>query len=164
MAQQLTKGVYGHEFRPASNLFGLSCGQIRSKDFVHNGGWYNRAGEKLGWGDLSVDDFQRIYRELNDDELFIILGERDSFWNFVTRPGLIGSMAETEPTVEAPGVDYVAEKCRFIIGRNGLYLVDEYGSRKEDIVNIDGLPFRVLTCDTAKTLIVGAGTEATPQA
>src|SRR3989344_7471741 len=154
---QLTKGLYGHQFENASQLFGLRCGQIRGKDFVHNGGWYNRLGEKRGWGDLSTDDFFRIRRELEEGEMFIILGEQDSFWNFVTRPGLIGSMAQVKPDVEAPGVDYVAEKARFIItkpteGGFGMYLVDDYG-REDDEVNLQGLMFHVLKRADAKAFI-----------
>lgn len=153
---QLTKGLYGHEFESKSRLFGLRCGQMRGgpAKLTHNSGWYNKAGEKLGFGDLSTEDFQRIYAELNDDEMFIVLGERDSFWNFVTRPGLIGSMAEVKPDVEAPGVDYVAEHCVYVIDRNGIYLVDSYGSRKETMVNVQGLPFKVLTREAVKALIV----------
>lgn len=154
MTQQLTKGMYGHEFKPSSDLFGLRCGQIRDEGFVHNGGWYNKQGEKLGWGDLSRADFLRISNKVADGELFIILRESDSFWKFVTRPGIIGSMATVKPDVEAPGVDYVAEKCRYIIARHQLYHVDRYGDSKEDIFERNGLlQFKVLTRDAAKQLI-----------
>ena len=153
MAQQLTKGIYGHEFKPSSDLFGLRCGQIRGKDFVHNGGWYNKQGEKLGWGDLSPADFLRISNEVADGEFFIILYESDSFWNFVTRPGIIGSMAAVKPDLEAPGVDFVAEKCCFIIAPHQLYYVDRYGDSDRDTFERDGLQFKVLTRDAAKQLI-----------
>lgn len=154
---RLTKGLYGHQFGPTSNLFGLHCGQIRGKDFVHNGGWYNRLGEKLGWGDLSTDDFFRIRRELEEGEMFIILGESDSFWNFVTRPGLLGHNAVTKPDVEAPGVDYVAEKARYIItkapkGGFGMYVVSDYPS-EEEWLNRDGLMFHVMKREDAKAFI-----------
>jgi hypothetical protein len=154
---QLTKGLYGHQFERASNLFGLSCGQIRGKDFVHNGGWYNKLGEKLGWGDLSTDDFFRIRRELEEGEMFIILDESDSFWNFVTRPGLLGHNAVTKPDVEAPGVDYVAAHARYIITKLpengfGMYVVDDY-PRKEDWVNLDGLMFHSMKREDAKAFI-----------
>ena len=154
---QLTKGLYGHQFENASQLFGLRCGQIRGKDFVHNGGWYNKAGEKLGWGDLSVEDFQRIRRELEEGEMFIILGESDSFWNFVERPGLLGHNAVTKPDVEAPGVDYVAAKARYIITKRpedgfGMYVVNDY-SPKEDQVNLDGLMFHAMKREDAKAFL-----------
>jgi hypothetical protein len=150
---QLTKSMYGQEFGRTGNLFGLHCGQIRSRDFCHNAGWYNKLGEKLGWGDLSVEDFQRIRRELEEGEMFIILGEQDSFWNFVTRPGLLGHNAVTKPDVEAPGVDYVASKARYIItGGFGMYFVDDY-AREDEQVNHGGLMFHVVKRADAKAFI-----------
>ena len=151
----LVKGVYGNQFEPTSNLFGLRCGQTRGKDFVHNGGWYNRSGEKLGWGDLSPADFLGISNEVEDGELFIILYESDSFWNFVTRPGIIGSMAAVKPDMEAPGVDFVAERCAYIIAKHQLYHVDHHGYSKENTFDRYGLQFEVLTSDAARQLIVG---------
>lgn len=150
---RLTKGLFGHGFRSASNLFGLRCGQLRGHDFVHNGGWYNRGGEKLGWGDLAPDDFLRISNELEDGELFIILYESDSFWNFVTRLGTVGSMAAVEPNMEAPGVDFVAEKCCYIVAKHRLYYVDRYGN-EEETFDRDGLQFTVLTPEAARHMIV----------
>ena len=149
---QLTKGMYGHEFKPASDQFGIRCGQCCGKDFVHNGGWYNRDGEKLGWGDLSPADFLKISNEVEDDELFIILTEQDSFWNFVTRVSIIGSMAAVKPDIDAPGVDYVAEKCYYIIAKHQLYLVRPYRSG-EDSFERYGLQFKILKRDEAKQLI-----------
>ncbi len=159
---QLTKGMYGSQFERVSSLFGLSCGQIRGKDFVHNGGWYNKQGEKLGWGDLAVEDFQKIRRELEDGELFIILGEKDSFWNFTTTPGLLGHNCGTKPTIEAPGVDYVAAKARFIINKEGYHFVDDY-SRKEEWVNFDGLEFRVVKRADAQAFIASNGAMVAPR-
>lgn len=144
---QLIKGMYGHEFHNESTLFGIRCGQMRADDFVHNGGWYNKLGERLGFGDLSHDDFRKISEELNKDELFIVLGESDSFWNFVDHnPGLIGSMCGVKPTAEAPGVDYIADKCAYIIGKNQLFFVDRYGTRTEESFwSGNRLEFKVLS-------------------
>jgi hypothetical protein len=154
---QLTKGMFGSQFdrRNAVAFAGLSCGACRGNDFVHNGGWYNKAGEKLGWGDLSPDDFNKISQELEEGELFIILYESDSFWNFVTHnPGIIGSMCAVQPTAEAPGVDFVSEKCAYVIANGQLYYVDRYGdSDKETLVTRDGLEFKVLKREAAKALI-----------
>jgi hypothetical protein len=112
---RLVKGLYGHEFKSASRLFGLLCGQMRFPDFVHNGGWYNGLGEKLGWGDLSLDDFVRLAKELEPGEEFYILGESASFWNFVTQHGAIGSLCAVKPDAQAPGIEYVKAKARFLI-------------------------------------------------
>lgn len=162
---QLTKGMYGHEFRPTANLFGLRCGQGRGGDtkIGHNNGWYNRAGEKLGWGDLSAEDLQRISSELEDGELFIVLSEQDSFWNFVTHVGIVGSACATKPEVEAPGVEFVATRCRYIVAQHQIYFVDDEDylpwRRKDHVVG--GVPIKVLTRDEAKQFIA-TGTLPTP--
>ena len=155
---RLIKGMYGHEFGPTSDLFGLRCGQVRgggNAKMTHNSGWYNKAGEKLGFGDLSVTDFQRISKELADGELFIILGESASFWNFVTQHGIIGSMCQTKPTVEAPGVEYTAKYAMYVIARNQLYCVSNEESKKETSWR-RGLEFRVLSSSALKALMVAA--------
>ncbi len=154
MQTQLIKGMYGQEFhQTGNNLFNLRCGQCRCDDFVHNGGWYNKAGEKLGWGDLSPQDLLKVSNGLEEGELFVILPESASFWNFVTRPGIIGSLCVVNPDVEAPGTEYVAEYAMYIISRHQLYLVDRYRHRKEDVVDLKGLEFKVLTKEGAKQLI-----------
>jgi hypothetical protein len=110
-------------------------------------------GEKLGWGDVSPQDFLRIAAELEDDELFIILPEQASFWNFVKRPGMIGSMAAVKPEVNAPGVDYVAENASFIIAKHQCYLVDRYGSYKDDTMLLKGVQFTVMAKSAVKQFI-----------
>lgn len=153
---QLTKGMYGSEFRRENNLFGLGCGQMRANDMVHNGGWYNRSGEKLGWGDLSPEDFKRISEGLEEGELFIILYESDSYWRHVTFiPGPIGSMAKTAPTEEAPGVEFVSDKCAYVIGKGSLKYVDPYGDATSKSTDIFGLAFEVVSREEAKRLIAG---------
>src|SRR3989338_918088 len=151
---QLTKGMYGGEILAKRGLFGLRCGQCRGDDFVHNGGWYNRAGEKLGFGDLAPADFLEVSNNLEDGEMFIILSESDSFWKFVYRPGLIGSMAAVKPDVEAPGVEYVAEHAMYVIARHQFYFVDRYG-RKEGVVTMGGLDFGVISKEEVNQLIAG---------
>jgi hypothetical protein len=153
---QLTKGMYGSQFVNASSLFGLRCGQMRGRDRIgHNSGWYNEAGEKLGWGDLSVADIRRISREIEPGELFIILGEQDSFWNFVTHYGAIGSMCRTKPEAESPGVEYVAEKCCLIVAKDRVCFVDRYSAPREGatVVLGNGLRCEVLTAAAARALI-----------
>lgn len=152
---QLTKGMYGSQFANASSLFDLRCGQMRGRDrMTHNSGWYNKAGEKLGWGDLSAKDLRRISREIETGELFIVLGEQDSFWNFVTHYGAIGSMCRTKPEEQAPGADYVAEKCQFIVARGRICLVDRYGSIKDATVALSqDLTCEVLSAAAARKLM-----------
>lgn len=94
----LEAGIYGSEFAATKGPFEFRCGQMRSGDSIaHNGGWYNHRGEKLGFGDLSLYDLMRVCRDISDSEAFIVLSESDSFWNFVTEFGAIGSMCAVKP-------------------------------------------------------------------
>lgn len=141
----LTRGMYGKEFNPTPNApFGLRCGQMRGRNLVHNGGWYDRWGNKLGWGDLSPDDFRRIAAEIPVDELFVVLGEQESFWEFVEKIGPIGSMSRTRPEIDHPGVEYMVQHAHFIIGRGRLYYIDRYKSCKETTLEWYGAVFEVV--------------------
>lgn len=79
--ERLAKGLYGTEFQPTNYLFGISCGQKRRnfERIVQRAGWYNKVGEKLGWGDLSVADFIEMARGLDEREFFIIIPD-GIFW------------------------------------------------------------------------------------
>lgn len=99
----LTPGIYGEEFRSKVGPFGFRCGQMRANRIVHNGNWYNKKGEKIGWGDLSKDDLQTISSQINDNELFVILGEHDGFWKLTPEEQI------------KPKISYLLQKCRYVI-------------------------------------------------
>jgi len=107
------------------NALGIVTGQIRAEDYVHNGGWYNGRGEKIGWGDLSPADFKRIRDQLamSPGEMFIVLGERDSFWNFVKmRRGDNGEIYGSVDDIEGePGIDYIVFNARWLISSSGVF-------------------------------------------
>lgn len=144
----LTKGIYGAEFSGNTGPFGLKTGQMRGgKDRLSkNHGWYNKAGEKLGFGDLATRDIARIMCEIPEDELFITLGEQDSFWAFTKRtPGaVIGSQMQKTPEEAAPGTEYVAEHARHIFALGKAYMVDEFGSQSKNTWMHDGVVFHVI--------------------
>lgn len=121
--------------------FGLTSSQMRSRDdkLAHNGGWYNRDAVKLGWGDLSVQDFVRIAAELPDGELFIVLDETSSHWKFVE--GL--DLDEL-----SPGQKYIADHCMYIISHGRFYRTPERGRE-------GGLTFEALTREQINALISG---------
>lgn len=108
---------------------GCKSSQMRGTPHrVHNGGWYNAAGQKIGWGDLDDDDLRRLADEMPTNSVLFILAERDSFWNFVTyNPGIVGDMCETSPVEKLPGIDYVLEKAMIVIVSKAWYIVDRYG-------------------------------------
>jgi len=97
----------------------------RDKAF-HNAGWYNSNGNKLGWGDLSHGDLDKILKALQPGELFIILHEQDSFWNFVTAIGPIGSMCKVKSEEQKPALDYLAEHAACIVGNGQIRHIDRY--------------------------------------
>jgi len=134
-------------------LLELHEGACSAMDFVHNGGWYNSLGEKIGWGDLSPDDFHNIQKKLKPGEAFVILPERASFWNFVTRVGMIGSMSEVDPKEANPGADYLAQHVNWIITSQGVFSVSDYNRKEQD--EYQGVSWRCLKREAAKVLLEG---------
>ena len=150
--ERLTKGMYAA--RPASELFGLREGQCRGNDFVHNGGWYNKQGEKLGWGDLEPADILRIRNQLEYDELFVVLPESASFWAFGRDSGsrvLAEGVDASTLDQHAPGTDYMAEHARYVIAKHKVYDLTGY-CEKETYV-LEGLQFHTLTHDQFKEML-----------
>ena len=153
---QLVKGMFGTEFGPSANTpFDLRTGQMRSTGkLTHNSGWYSGSGDKLGWGDLSASDFHRIQAQLVEGECFVVLSEQDSFWNFVTNIGRLGSLCTTEPTVEAPGRAYLAAHAQYIITKDKFLYVDEYGTFKDKgRMGHQGIYFNFITAEELQTLL-----------
>jgi len=133
---QFYQGMFGRQFDyKEQTLFNFHEGQMRGDDLVHNGGWYNRFGEKIGWGDLSHVDFHTIQAGIEPGECFIILSEGDSFWNFVRQIGLIGSMCTTAPTANAPGMEYVKAHAMYVITSDGFYIVEDHPSKRTSFIS-----------------------------
>ncbi len=127
MTSRLIKGMFGTQRRRNETFLKLKCGKIHANRVRKDCGWYNKKGEKLGWGDLSPDDFLNIKRLLKPAELFIVLSRSDSQDAFVTEhSSIMGSLSEVTPDIEAPGVEYVAETCIYIITNDTIYMVDSY--------------------------------------
>jgi hypothetical protein len=123
------------------NPFFIKSGQLRVTEYRHNVGWYNKEGEKLGWGDLSRRDVTCISERIGND-VFIIISEQASFWNFVTKIGNTGDDSEVSTDERNPGIPYVIENCDMIIKKNTVYRVtgviteprvDEFGTQWENI-------------------------------
>jgi len=154
---RLTRGCFGSAFEQekVSGFEFLSCGQMRVKEhFGHNAGWYNKSGEKIGWGDLNVEDVKKLMRNLQPGELFITVSEHDSFWKFVTSFGPIGSMCSTDPQEQEPGIDYLAEKSRYIIAPRELFCNgDEFWMKPGEKKEMDGITFTALSIDEIKELM-----------
>ena len=134
---QLTRGMFGLgdvrvDPRIALALFGFSSGHCAIDDLIHNGGWHNKAGEWLGWGDLSPADFRRLMEVLEEGEMFVILYEMD-------RPRVQGQ-PDTTPA-------YLAEKAGYVVVKGDLFYVDRHGyhTGKETVEKLYGLTAKVIT-------------------
>ena len=114
---RLTRNMYGTETSPNLDctLFGLSAAQMRHDRIANNASWYNTAGEKLGWGDIAPHDLRHIAEGLEDGELFVIL-----------RQGPGHHTHDRTISVDAPGTEYVAKHCAFVVARGQVYKVEDY--------------------------------------
>lgn len=48
---------------------------------THRSRWYFKDGTRIGYGDLSSEDFKNIASGLENNDLFIVLPESSSEWN-----------------------------------------------------------------------------------
>ncbi|MCI0479430.1 hypothetical protein L0Y59_02700 [Candidatus Uhrbacteria bacterium] len=159
---RLVGNVYGTELRPTVGPFGMSSGQIRGHDLVHNGSWFNRAGEKLGWGDLSPLDLLRIAVELEGDEAFIVLSESDAYWSFVTRIHVSDVVShDVLPDEQCPGRAFIAERGQYVVLPCRILYVDRYGQFRTEgtdpltpvSCDIEGVPMEAVTREYVMSLL-----------
>lgn len=139
--------------------FGLRSGQVRFENkLTHDSGWYDRSGKKLGWGDLDASDFQKISKELEPDEMFIILSQHDSFFNFVDKPDKNKSKwwSTVDPKEKSPGTEYVAENAMCVISQEKFYMVSAGREKDKNSIQKGGLSFEVLTPDEMKALVLNS--------
>lgn len=126
-------------------------------DFFHNASWYNKHGEKLGWGDLSKAQVSKIPSLLPPGEVFVICPESASFWELRNRPDI-------NPT--RPGVEWLIANAMVVITPQGIYMPPQrYSERKPHMSKlnlrgasveahyVDGSWFRDLLDVAAKTEI-----------
>jgi hypothetical protein len=134
--------MYGTEFNSIKGPFGLKCGQIRGDVIFRNVGWYNKSGERLGWGDLSIEDVEKIVRDIPEGEIFVIMTEQDAYWNLI----------KTERDLDKPGKDYVLERARLIFARGKFYCPDYKNQYGSDSYEIRGIVFEILRGDRLEKL------------
>jgi hypothetical protein len=130
----MTRLIEGLWVEHQSNLFGLSKDQFRNNDdFVHNGRWYNLAGEFIGYGDLSIQDLLTISRGLEGDEVFVVLNENAGYDQRVAYKEAIkaGQPLDTVVINGIPYHDYVAAKCRYVVVAGMVFDVRE--GRTQDV-------------------------------
>lgn len=155
-APRLRKEMYYFDTgRRPSRLFGLRCGQLRGRRrrIAKNAGWYDRHGHKLGWGDLSADDLAKIMSGISRHEVFLVLGETDSYWHFtkfVTRGAK--KFLRVHARERAPGARYILEHCSFVILHGAAYCVLRHEGAAR-YFRSGGMRFKVISQKVASALI-----------
>jgi len=121
--------------------FDLRWGQQRTDHalFYPNSNWYDERGQLLGYGDLSIDDVQRIKKKLRDDQLFIVIGGAN--------PPVGGSSG-------AASVEALFESSPFIFAREGQFFVTRLTQNLKSPFEA-GLMFTVLTPEEARRSLRG---------
>ena len=152
---QLTKGMYGTQHRSASELFGLRCGRMRGgpNRMLRNSGWFNKLGEKLGFGDIATDDVSNIAKGLDEDEVFIILREYPSFWDLrdlARQPG------HEDLDIEAPGIEYVVTHAYYVIQRDTIWHLDRLMDHEITALQQLGVTCRSITHADLRALLIPA--------
>lgn len=152
--RQLEMGAFGEEWRLVEGPFGLQTGQMRrDPKLAHNGGWYNIMGEKVGWGDLDAKDFERIKKELQAGETFIVLSEERSFWNFVEDPKMIPGFSNSRPKALIPGIGYVATNSMYIVRNGEAFLVSDMDDEARDF-NVGGMDLKLIPRKDAVAMLI----------
>lgn len=120
----LTPGIYGKSGQAKLGPFELRCGQAMPKRFCHNHGWYNKQGEPLGWGDLTVKQLEVISDGLEEDEIFVTISEGDTWENEEQR---------------VLTLDQLTEFAVLVVIQHHVYRVNQWRD-----MNFDGLVFEDL--------------------
>jgi len=112
-------------------LNGCIDGQVRGSELVHNGGWYDVTGKKIGWGDLSFEDLKQLSEKLPVDKVLLVLSEQDSYWNFVEEINLdnvspTGFSHDVNEKEKNPEKEYVWEHIYWAVFDGKMYRVDKY--------------------------------------
>jgi hypothetical protein len=117
---KLSTGMFGTKENPnRNNEFHIYTGQVRGGDakLAHRAGWYNFSGDRLGHGDLSVDDFLNIQNALEYNAALLVLPETASFPEF------------TKVNIQSPGKKYVLNSMVYAITPSYILLVNNRVTR-----------------------------------
>jgi hypothetical protein len=103
---------------------------------AHNGRWYNKSGESLGWGDICTCDLRRIADEMDPTDVFYILSEHDAY-----NVGINHSL------------EFIQQQCRIAIHGGKVYEIARgHGEPKGEIV-VEKLTMHQVSRDHFKKLV-----------
>lgn len=144
---KLSKGIYGLETSPSKTPFGFLNEQRRLDGIINNAGWYNSKGEKIGTGDLSIKDMDKIKRNIPSDEIFFILTEFNSFWAI---PGDLDK--------SAPGLDYIINNASWIVISKAIIRIREDINATDSVIK-EGIEYARTTRKEILKMIKPSKTE-----
>lgn len=121
-----------------TSRFALKVGAKRSDDFIPRAQWFDCFGRKIGWGDLSMADLDRIKANLKDHEVFVVLNDTASFWDEIEKPGLLGWLGKAQKEHYFPGTEKIAHQCSYLITKDVFYIHDPHVANNETIVELIG--------------------------
>lgn len=131
---RLKKGMYGDEEYPKSNLFRLRTGQSYvERKILHNAVWFNKDGERLGWGDIAKKDIDQIAAFLEEGEMFVFLHESDANWDFYRHKGPDGERYEIIPKKDSLGTEYIGKYATYFVIRHRPYYIERFPNDKNYI-------------------------------
>lgn len=137
---KLTVGMFQLGASQQKPAMGLRITQMRAmKGLIGNAGWFNHKGERLGMGDLNTGDMNRIKAELDEGEIFVVLDEHASNWNF-------GYNKERTKGVDpnTPGPDYMVKHAHFAITKSLVYKVEDHYGNDPSFIRITRKEFQQL--------------------
>jgi hypothetical protein len=136
---------------------GIYEGNCVTKDTVHNGGWYDIRGVKVGWGDLSPKNIEALRTAIGADDVLFVLSEQDSYWKFVTDikgPAYLGYVT-TDDGEKHPGIDYVMQHARLVVHNHEVWSVRaDYEDQEKEETDVDlrnGVTARDISRDTLRS-------------
>ncbi len=188
--QPLEAGIYPEFSNGERQRFGLRGGQIEYFGrVIKDAGWYNKDGQKLGFGDLSAFHLARIACEIDEEEAFIVMKRDLSFDAFIEKPGLTGGLTKHGAELEAlsetredsslgellgvkdefaevyPGLAYVALNGAIAISKDKLVFNSDQGSFIDAYLQgLDSIPQHIVNAsDTLENVLANHGAEARDQ-
>lgn len=105
----LSKCMYSD---PNCREFGLQYGQVRNNFIATNAGWFSHLGDKLGVGDLSMEDLAEIGRKLPIGEVFFVLSEAAC----LSMPSSLDRLS--------PGIDYIVDNAVWAVNSADIFKLD----------------------------------------
>lgn len=148
---QLSKNVYmmGSTTKP----FGLMLGQSHGPAaIIRLAGWFNKNGERLGFGDLNSENFAAIANGLQPGEFFVVLESYNAdIAQYNKKHG-------TQLSNDAPGIEHIMQHAVYVVGSNQCYYVNDSVDSGVSI-NQRGTVFQTITkADVQQLLIASVAT------